>query len=134
MGRGVEPVKVIVCGGRDYADQERVNRVLDGINIAAIAHGGAKGADALAGLYAARKGIPVQEYAADWSQGRAAGPRRNERMLRESKPDLVIAFPGGKGTAHMVSIARKAAVPVVEIGAGFCSPGCREFNEYGREA
>jgi hypothetical protein len=39
--------------------------------------------------------------------------------LRKGKPDLVIAFPGGRGTADMVARARKAGVPVevVEPGA-----------------
>jgi len=35
-------------------------------------------------------------------------------MLGHS-PDLVLAFPGGRGTADMVSRARKAGVRVVEI-------------------
>jgi hypothetical protein len=45
-----------------------------------------------------------------WPLGRARdGPRvrsENQRMLREEKPDLVLAFPGGKGTAGMVALAR----------------------------
>jgi hypothetical protein len=36
-------------------------------------------------------------------------------MLDEGKPDLVIAFPGGRGTADMVKKARRAGVEVVEI-------------------
>ena len=44
-----------------------------------------------------------------------AGPRRNARMLAEGKPDLVVAFPGGRGTADMVSKARAAKVEVMEI-------------------
>src|SRR5258708_15682483 len=33
---------------------------------------------------------------------------RNRDMLCDGKPDLIIAFPGGKGTAGMVDLARKA--------------------------
>jgi Lhr-like helicase len=36
-------------------------------------------------------------------------------MIDEGKPDLVIAFPGGRGTADMVGRARKAGIRVVEI-------------------
>jgi hypothetical protein len=36
-------------------------------------------------------------------------------MLREGRPDLVAAFPGGRGTAHMVRIAREAGVEVVHM-------------------
>ena len=42
----------------------------------------------------------------------AAGPKRNQQMLDEAKPDMVVAFPGGKGTAHMRQIAKAAGVPV----------------------
>ena len=41
---------------------------------------------------------------------------RNARMLAEGKPDLVVAFPGGRGTADMVAQARKAGVRVVLAG------------------
>jgi hypothetical protein len=50
---------------------------------------------------------------ADWNtHGRAAGPIRNQRMLDEVKPELVVAFPGGRGTADMVRRAREAGVNV----------------------
>jgi hypothetical protein len=35
-------------------------------------------------------------------------------MLDEGKPQLVVAFPGGRGTADMIGRARAAGVPVVE--------------------
>jgi len=54
---------------------------------------------------------------AEWDKfGRRAGPLRNEQMLREGKPDVVVAFPGGRGTAHMVRIAKEAGIDVLEIG------------------
>lgn len=39
-------------------------------------------------------------------------------MLKEGKPDLVVAFPTekSKGTWHMVDIARKAGVEVIVVG------------------
>ena len=53
---------------------------------------------------------------ADWdTHGKAAGPIRNEKMLRDYTPQGVVAFPGGRGTAHMVSIAKKAGVPVIVV-------------------
>ena len=57
-------------------------------------------------------------YPANWKKhGRAAGPIRNKQMLEEAKPDLVIAFPGGAGTANMVKQAREAGVKVEIIYA-----------------
>jgi hypothetical protein len=41
-------------------------------------------------------------------EGRAArGAIRNERMLREGRPDLVIAFPSGRGTSHTCGQAER---------------------------
>lgn len=46
---------------------------------------------------------------------RSAGPKRNQRMLDKGKPDLVLAFPGGDGTADMVRKAKSAGVPIIEV-------------------
>jgi predicted Rossmann-fold nucleotide-binding protein len=35
--------------------------------------------------------------------------------MMEWKPDLVVAFPGGSGTADMVSRARGAGIEVIEV-------------------
>lgn len=113
-------MRVLVCGGRDYADAEQVEQVLDHYLLAelAICHGAARGADTLAGQWAARRAVPCQRFPADWSRyGRAAGALRNARMLAEFTPDLVLAFPGGRGTADMVARATLAGVPVVQVPA-----------------
>lgn len=112
-------MRVLVCGGRDYTDKARVFAVLDKLNaevgIDMIIEGGAKGADTWAAQWGGSRGI-VETYHADWeNQGSFAGPARNKRMVDEGKPDLVIAFPGGRGTADMVRKARRAGVDVVEI-------------------
>jgi hypothetical protein len=36
-------------------------------------------------------------------------------MLDEGKPDLVIGFPGGTGTADMLSRAEIAGVKIIEV-------------------
>lgn len=114
--------RVLVCGGRAYADrgelQRRLNALLSRHRALCIVEGGAQGADALAREWAIATGADLHQYEADWKRhGKAAGPIRNQRMLDESKPDLVLAFPGGKGTADMVRRARAARVPVMEIGS-----------------
>jgi hypothetical protein len=78
--------------------------------------GAATGADTLAVRWARAWNVPVVEYPAQWERlGRMAGPVRNRKMLEEGRPDFVIAFPGGRGTAHMVQIARASGVPVLEV-------------------
>jgi len=69
----------------------------------------------LAAAWALSRGIPAIAFPADWNKdGKAAGFVRNARMLRDGRPELVVAFPGGKGTAHMVKLARDAGVAVLE--------------------
>jgi len=113
-------MRVLVCGGRDYHDHVRVSAVLDKLHaeagIATIIEGGAHGADHCAASWADDRGVSRQTYEADWeNHGNFAGPMRNKRMLDEGKPDLVIAFPGGKGTEDMKRKARKAGIQVIEI-------------------
>ncbi len=109
-------MRVLVTGGRNYNAYWRVKEVLDLMRPTEIIEGGAKGADHWARDYARRCGIKNTTFTADWlNQGPKAGPMRNQRMLDEGNPDLVIAFPGGDGTADMVKRARKAGVEVREI-------------------
>lgn len=82
---------------------------------AVIVHGAARGADTIARLVAEDLGLATEAHPADWKKhGKAAGPIRNQEML-DSGIDLVIAFPGGNGTADMVKRARQAGVEVVEV-------------------
>eukprot|EP01037_Dinobryon_pediforme_P021008 gene21008-21762_t len=54
-----EMMRVLVCGGRDYTDYLALVSVLDEHRpITCIIHGGADGADKLAGLYASLCAIP----------------------------------------------------------------------------
>jgi len=111
-------MRVLVCGGRNYEDYETMATCLSAMQVnrapfTVIIHGKAKGADELAGIYARRHNIPVLEFPADWkAHGLGAGPRRNKRMLVEGKPDLVMAFPGNKGTRNMIAQAEEAGVEV----------------------
>jgi hypothetical protein len=113
-------MRVLVCGGRDFKDQRRLVQCLHAIHgstpFSVLIHGGAAGADRMAAAWAKRHGIPVETYFADWQTfGRKAGPIRNQEMLDDGKPDLVLAFPGGRGTADMVARAERAGVNVVRL-------------------
>lgn len=118
-------MRVLVCGGRDYARTEQ--QALAMMSALASLHrehrfsevieGGAGGADSRAREFAEYACIPVRTFKADWLRnGRASGPIRNHRMIDEGKPDLVIAFPGGRGTADMVMRAKRAGIPVQQVG------------------
>ena len=113
-------MRVIVCGGRELANAAFVWLNLDRIHaekpFTHFMQGGARGADAIARDWAITKpGIEMYICKANWDKdGKAAGPIRNARML-EWKPDLVVAFPGGRGTADMVRQAKTAGIPVKQI-------------------
>jgi len=115
-------MRVLICGGR-APDSEVSDSVhnwcvenLSGGDV--VIHGAARGVDTLA-MTAAQMipGVLHSPFPADWDKdGRAAGPIRNSRMLKEGNPDKVVAFPGGRGTADMVRKARGAGVPVELVG------------------
>ena len=78
---------------------------------------GHAGADRLAARIWAALKRPAEAHPADWKKhGKAAGPIRNQEMLEaEGGIDLVIAFPGGTGTADMVRRAEKAKIEVLVV-------------------
>jgi hypothetical protein len=112
-------MRILVCGGRDFRDPFRtfdasLERIENRYGFDLLIEGGAPGADRMARLWAKKRGIPIQTYRADWqAHGRAAGPIRNRQMLEEGRPDLVVAFPGERGTADMVCQARAAGINVI---------------------
>lgn len=111
---------LLVTGGRYYGNREAVFSALDRAHakrpITLLVHGGATGADTLAAEWAAARGVPRRAYSVskfEWMRyGKAAGPMRNGRMLEDAKPDGVVAFPGGHGTADMVRRATEAGLPI----------------------
>ena len=112
-------MRALVCGGRDYRDKDYLWNVLDGYGppeITEIISGMAKGADIMAAEWAERFGFSLHKFPADWEKhGKAAGPIRNQKMLDIGKPDVVIAFPGGRGTADMIRRAQKAGIKVYAV-------------------
>lgn len=95
-------MRLLVCGGRDFSDLDRLRAAMNAAvgaetNVVVI-HGGARGADSLAGVVAERAGIKTIVFLADWTRhGKRAGPIRNQQMLDEGKPDLVLAMPWWHG-------------------------------------
>lgn len=120
--RNATGVWALVCGGREYRNRTWLYLVLDTLHserrILRLITGGSRGADHLAEQWATENRVFNARYVADWKQhGRAAGPIRNQRMLDEERPNVVVAFPGGRGTADMVARAKAANVEVIEVHA-----------------
>lgn len=133
-------MRLLVCGGRGYgeipngcpSDQVSAYRLAAGRAIfilretldhlhadrrfTDLINGAAKGADRHALQWALRKGLTINSFCPDWKKlGKAAGPIRNQQMIDIGKPDLVVAFPGGAGTADMVQRAKAANIEVMEL-------------------
>lgn len=85
-------MRVLVCGGRDYSeDKAGLWDTLDSLNawrgVEVVIEGGARGADHIGRRWAESRGVPVEEYRADWkAYGNRAGPMRNLRMFSRGKP------------------------------------------------
>ncbi len=117
-------MRILVCGCRDWTNPGMIMKVLqaqgDGHT---LIEGGAKGADTQARAAARVLGWDVETYEAEWERlSSMAGPIRNQQMLDEGKPDLVIAFWDGSsaGTLNMIRKAVRAAksvtiFPAVEV-------------------
>ncbi len=113
-------MRILICGDRNYDDLI----IMEGFFVnfpgnTIIIHGNARGADRMAGKLAGMYGLDIEVYPAQWREyGKRAGILRNTQMLEEGKPDKVIWFHANieqsKGTAHMISIAKKANIPVIE--------------------
>ena len=131
-------MRVLVCGGRNYDMTDEATHMWFTDHMEKIAFdrfprlpedeygnflydvtiiaGGARGIDTMAIDWAVVNWCPFKEFPADWNKyGKRAGYLRNKQMLEEGHPDLVVAFPGGKGTTMMVQIAEAAGVPVLKV-------------------
>ena len=109
-------VRVLVRGGRQFEDRDMLTAALDKLHhervFTLLIAGGARGADSLAEAWAKAAGVPRKIYAPRWEYPGT----RNQRMLDGGRPDLVVAFPGGRGTADMAGRARSAGIEVIDFG------------------
>ena len=131
-------MKILVCGGRDFYDEDAVFGALDQIHqdygITTLVHGAARGADYLAERWAKYRQVNYKGYPAKWNEhGRGAGPVRNREML-EDNPNIagVVAFPGGVGTNDMVSLAKQQGIAVWDLRGGYLEESSAPFGRKNR--
>lgn len=129
-------MRLVVTGGRDYRDTAGAFAALDDLHarrpITVLIEGEAPGLDTRARVWAKRRGIRVEPYPAPWDDidhpdadvkfrrdGSAydanAGPRRNQQMIDEGRPDFALVFPGRGGTADMRRRIVAAGIEFEEI-------------------
>jgi hypothetical protein len=108
----MKPQKLIIAGGRNFNDYERLQRTCWVNQFTTIISGGATGADTLGIKLAHEKGCKVIKIEAEWGKyGKAAGPIRNQKMAAIA--DKCICFWDGKskGTKSMIDICKKKGIP-----------------------
>ena len=113
-------IKVIIAGGRDFQDWNKLVDVCDRAfinhNEIEIVSGCANGADKLGERYANERGHQIKRFPADWDKyGKGAGYRRNAEMANYA--GALIAFWDGlsRGTAHMINLAKEKGLKVLII-------------------
>lgn len=117
---------VVVTGGRDYRADHRIYAELDAVAgsglVRFLIHGACRGTDLLAAQWACLNDIDEVRMPARWADGRSAGPARNRRMLKFaaelSEPGervMLLAFPGGLGTASCVREAERLGIEVRRV-------------------
>lgn len=111
-------MRICICGGRNYFNADKVTEVLDYAykhKPFVLISGGATGADTLGIQWARVRGVPCEVYPAQWRlYGKRAGPMRNLKMI-STGIDLLFAFPGGRGTQHMMLACVKHGVKVIKV-------------------
>lgn len=111
---------VLITGGREYRNQREMFAVLDKLhaerNFTFLVHGDARGADQMSHRWAKKRGVQPVAMEALWdTDGDSAGTKRNARMIAFAKPDLCVAFSGGRGTANCMRLAREAGVELIDV-------------------
>lgn len=114
-------MRVLVCGSRAWEDGALIEKILSSLDsVELVVEGEARGADTWARLACETLEIPILAFPADWERyGRGAGPKRNQQMLDEGEPELVLAFSedlnSSRGTADMVARARRAGLRTILV-------------------
>lgn len=104
--------RILVTGSRKWDDWPLLCQALNVAKPDVVVHGGAYGADAMAGQWAKVARLPAEVYPA------AGAPRvRNQHMVDQGA-DVCLAFAltWASGTGMCARMARKAGIPVIDYG------------------
>lgn len=112
--------RILITGSRMLTDRDfdlvrdAIAKAVSDLGDAVVVHGNAQGADRLADRAARSLGLKTEPHSARWrTEGKAAGPLRNQRMVNLGA-DVCLAFPVGesRGTRDCMRRAEEAGIPV----------------------
>jgi hypothetical protein len=111
-------MRVIIAGGRDITDADAVYAAIkaSGFAITEVVSGCATGVDTIGECYAKHYAIPVKRCPADWAtNGRAAGPIRNDHMARHADALILVWDGKSRGSANMLRCAKERGLKIHEV-------------------
>ena len=112
-------MRLIIAGGRHLDDVALIRCALARAHasqpITVLIHGGSGFLGIAAEDWAREQRLHVVRYPANWREfGKRAEAIRNAFMLEDSRPDMLLALPGGNDTADLIAGAIRARVPVID--------------------
>jgi galactitol-specific phosphotransferase system IIB component len=110
-------MRLLVCGGRHFDDTDLMKQELSRLHAASpitvLIHGGHANLGTVLEPWARENLVHVVRYPANWQLlGKKAEAARNDFMLADSRPDRVLAFPGGRHTHDLIRKSAVAGIPV----------------------
>ncbi|WP_071799452.1 DUF2493 domain-containing protein [Natronohydrobacter thiooxidans] len=117
-------MRLILAGGRHLDDVALIRRALARAHalrpVTVLIHGGNGALGITAEDWAREMRLHVLRYPANWREfGKRAEAIRNAFMLEDSRPDMLLALPGGNDTADLVANALRARLPVIDAEGQF---------------
>jgi hypothetical protein len=120
---GEKKMRILITGSRTWTDKVTIaNAIREAWLVAGrpygvvVVHGGARGADYIAGVYAKRLGFSVEVHPVtdeEWTiKGKSAGHQRNAHMVSLGA-DVCLAFikNESRGATGCAALAEKAGIP-----------------------
>jgi hypothetical protein len=109
-------MKIIVTGGREYSNADKVRSVLDHLNPDVVVHGDCRGLDRLCKQWALDNGKVQIPFPYPSQYGKAGGPIRNKEMCTKHKDaDYLVAFKGNNGTESCVREAQAVGLKIYRV-------------------
>lgn len=115
--------RIIICGSRGWHDREAISDRLTQLvfdfapDYPVIVHGGARGADQIAGEEALKHGLLVEVHKPDYDRYKKGAPFVRNKAMASLGGDLCLAFHDGRstGTLDMIKQAQAHGIPVEVI-------------------
>ena len=114
-------MRVLICAGRHYADSRVCRQVLEAFQrlhpVQVVIHGGSQFLGAHIEDWARENAADIVRYPPNWQHhGKQAERLRNRFMLADSRPDIVLALPGGADTEELLDQARSQGLQTLSVG------------------